>query len=73
MSIAELQKDLLKAAAQEIEDAGGETIAVQANVTDRQQVEDWIEETVTRLGRLDGAANLAGVVGKNWYYSGRGH
>jgi len=59
-----VQEDLLKAAVQQIEEAGGDVIAVQTNVTDRRKVEKWVEETVSRYGRLDGAANLAGVVGK---------
>jgi NAD(P)-dependent dehydrogenase (short-subunit alcohol dehydrogenase family) len=65
VSIADVQQNLLKVAVEEIEKAGGEVIAVQTNVTDRRQVENWIEETVKKYGRLDGAANLAGVVGKN--------
>jgi NAD(P)-dependent dehydrogenase (short-subunit alcohol dehydrogenase family) len=64
VSIADVQEDLLKEAVQQIEEAGGDVIAAQTNVTDRRQVEKWIEETVSRYGRLDGAANLAGVVGK---------
>jgi hypothetical protein len=62
--IADVQEDLLKAALQQIEEAGGGVIAVQTNFTDRRQVEKWVEETVSRYGRPDGAANLAGVVGK---------
>jgi hypothetical protein len=29
-----------------------------------EQVEAWIEKTVSQYGKLDGAANLAGVIGK---------
>jgi NAD(P)-dependent dehydrogenase (short-subunit alcohol dehydrogenase family) len=64
VSIADAREDLLKAAVQQIEEAGGDVIAVQTNVTDRRRVEKWVEETVSRYGRPDGAVNLAGVVGK---------
>lgn len=64
VSIADVREALLKAAVQQIEEAGGDVIAVQTNVTDRRRVEKWVEETVSRYGRPDGAANLAGVVGK---------
>lgn len=35
------------------------------DVSNRQSVEDWIAGIVARFGRLDGAANVAGVIGKN--------
>ncbi|KAM0425829.1 hypothetical protein ACHAPT_009080 [Fusarium lateritium] len=35
------------------------------DVGSRQQVEDWISKTIQRFGRLDGAANLAGVIPKS--------
>ncbi|KAM3414436.1 hypothetical protein BST61_g9601 [Cercospora zeina] len=37
------------------------------DVRNRQQVEEWIESTVKKFGRLDGAANIAGIVGKQIY------
>lgn len=40
----------------------------QVDVTSAKQVEEWIQETVTRWGRLDGAANLAGTVPKDHNY-----
>lgn len=33
------------------------------NVADSTQVDDWIAETIKAHGRLDGAANLAGISG----------
>ncbi|KAI9045466.1 SDR family NAD(P)-dependent oxidoreductase [Aspergillus affinis] len=35
------------------------------NVADKQQVESWIAEIKTKYHRLDGAANIAGIVGKD--------
>jgi len=34
------------------------------DVSKRDQVDAWIEETVKEHGRLDGAANVAGIIGK---------
>lgn len=34
------------------------------DVRDRTQVESWISSTLTRFARIDGCANLAGVIGK---------
>jgi NAD(P)-dependent dehydrogenase (short-subunit alcohol dehydrogenase family) len=30
------------------------------------EVNDWIAATIDKFGRLDGAANIAGTVGKQW-------
>lgn len=35
------------------------------DVTDRRAVDTWISDTVQHFGRLDGAANCAGVIGKH--------
>lgn len=34
------------------------------DVTKRLQVDEWIESIVSAFGRLDGAANVAGIIGK---------
>ncbi|CAK7245664.1 MAG: hypothetical protein STHCBS139747_007249 [Sporothrix thermara] len=73
LSVADNRKDALDAAVAEIKAqplAEGVTTAPQvyARVTDVRssaEVDAWIDETVRTLGGLDGAANLAGVVGKH--------
>ena len=35
------------------------------DVSDRAAVKSWIEKTVTKFGKLNGAANCAGVIGKH--------
>ncbi|KAK7425438.1 Short-chain dehydrogenase/reductase aba4 [Neonectria magnoliae] len=35
------------------------------DVSQRNQVEDWLDSVVNKFGRLDGAANVAGVIGKH--------
>jgi NAD(P)-dependent dehydrogenase (short-subunit alcohol dehydrogenase family) len=31
------------------------------DVSNAEQVDSWIKDTVAKLGRLDGAANIAGI------------
>ena len=50
------------AVVQEIQTAGGEATAVQADVSDREQVARLVEDTVGRYGRLDVLVNNAGVL-----------
>lgn len=64
LSLADVQEGPVKAAAEEIEKAGGKAIASVVDVRDRKQCEAWIEKTVQTYGKIDGCANLAGVIGK---------
>lgn len=63
--IADLQEAGLAAAVKDIEAAGGKVSSTVLNVRDRKAVESWIESIVGKFGKLDGAANLAGVIGKS--------
>ncbi|CAK7224701.1 hypothetical protein SBRCBS47491_005639 [Sporothrix bragantina] len=73
LSLTDNRKEALDAAVEEIKAqplAEGVSTApkVYARVTDVRssaEVNAWIDETVKELGGLDGAANLAGVVGKH--------
>lgn len=47
-----------------IEQAGGEGIFVEADVTDPGQVENMVEKTVATFGKLDVAFNNAGIAGQ---------
>jgi NADP-dependent 3-hydroxy acid dehydrogenase YdfG len=64
LSMADVQEDPLKELAAQLEKEGAIVMATVVNVTDREQVENWIKATVEKFGKLDGAANLAGVIGK---------
>ncbi|KAF2703721.1 NAD(P)-binding protein [Pleomassaria siparia CBS 279.74] len=64
ISIADVQEKPLQELASEIEKAGGQVLATVVDVSNRKQVEDWINATVDKFGKLDGAANLAGVIGR---------
>ena len=41
-------------------------ITTVVDIRDSDQVDHWIAKTVKHFGRLDGAANVAGVIGKNY-------
>jgi NADP-dependent 3-hydroxy acid dehydrogenase YdfG len=47
---------------EEIDDAGGKALAIEADVTDRAAAEALVERTVAELGRLDTVVNNAGVM-----------
>ncbi|RDW77730.1 NAD(P)-binding Rossmann-fold containing protein [Coleophoma cylindrospora] len=64
VSIADMQEGALQEAVKDIEAAGGTAMGTVVDVRDRKQVEDWISKTVEKYGKLDGAVNLAGVIGK---------
>jgi NAD(P)-dependent dehydrogenase (short-subunit alcohol dehydrogenase family) len=64
VSLADVQEEALKKVAADIEASGGKVISSVVDVRNRAQVEEWINKTVETFGKLDGAANLAGVIGK---------
>lgn len=65
LSLADINAKQLEAAAKTLADQGAKVIYTVVDVTDRSQVRNFIDRTVTELGRLDGAANLAGVIGRH--------
>ncbi|WP_406373997.1 SDR family NAD(P)-dependent oxidoreductase [Streptomyces sp. NBC_01550] len=56
------RKDRLEALAAEITQAGGTALAVEADVTDRDQAAAAIGRAVERFGRLDILVNNAGLM-----------
>ncbi|MEU0759272.1 SDR family NAD(P)-dependent oxidoreductase [Streptomyces microflavus] len=56
------RRDRLEALAAEITEAGGATLAVEADITDRDQAEAAVRQTVERFGRLDILVNNAGLM-----------
>ena len=64
LSLGDMNESLLQSTAEDITSAGGQAFATTLDVRNRSAVESWIFETVKREGKLDGAVNLAGVVGK---------
>jgi NADP-dependent 3-hydroxy acid dehydrogenase YdfG len=62
VAIAARRKDRLDELAGQIEAAGGRVLALEADITDREQAEAAVEQTVAGLGRLDTLVNNAGVM-----------
>jgi NAD(P)-dependent dehydrogenase (short-subunit alcohol dehydrogenase family) len=64
VSLADVQEKALDQVVADIKAAGGEAFGTIVDIRKRDQVEDWIKKTVDTYGQLDGAANIAGVIGK---------
>jgi NAD(P)-dependent dehydrogenase (short-subunit alcohol dehydrogenase family) len=60
--LADLQIDLAEEVASEIRVSGGRAKAMRIDVTDFPAVEQLVQETVTRTGRLDYIFNNAGIL-----------
>ncbi|ROT38010.1 BcABA4 [Sodiomyces alkalinus F11] len=67
LSLADVQQEGLEATKAAIEKAhpAAEVMLSVVDVRDHAAVDKWVSETVSRFGRLDGAANLAGVIPKS--------
>ncbi|KAJ5154459.1 Glucose/ribitol dehydrogenase [Penicillium coprophilum] len=70
LSLADLSENVLTIARETIEAEFGsstaETITTTAlDIGNASAVQDWIAGTVSHFGRLDGAANMAGTIGRN--------
>ena len=66
LSLADISQEQLDIAVIQIKEAVpnvSEIITSKCDVRDLSQVEAWIKQTVDKLGKLDGACNLAGTVG----------
>ena len=56
------RRDRLEALAAEIDQAGGTTLVVEADITDRTQAEAAVQQAVERFRRLDILVNNAGLM-----------
>jgi NADP-dependent 3-hydroxy acid dehydrogenase YdfG len=62
VAIAARRKDRLDALVTQIRQDGGTALAIEADVTDQEQVRTLVAHTVDSLGRLDTVVNNAGVM-----------
>lgn len=68
VSIADISQASLDEASKDLRNAGAEPeklLACQCDVRKLETVQDWLKQTVDKFGKLDGAANLAGVISKS--------
>ena len=56
------RRDRIEALAGRLDEQGGRTLVIEADVTDREQAESAVARTVAELGRLDIVINNAGVM-----------
>lgn len=66
ISLADVQQEALTATADSIKKSNPDIkiLTRTVNVASSKEVNDWITETLSHFGHLDGAANLAGIAGK---------
>jgi NAD(P)-dependent dehydrogenase (short-subunit alcohol dehydrogenase family) len=66
LSLADVQKEALAQVASAISEKYGNSAHTYVlDVRSRQSVDAWTAEIISKFGCLDGAANLAGVIGKS--------
>ena len=61
-ALADLDGEAARAAARRLDPGGDAVMGVGCDVTDPEQAERAVRETLARFGRLDGAVNAAGAV-----------
>jgi len=63
VTIADINSDQAESVAREIEGAGGNAVAIHADVSKKQDVRQLVEKTVERWGKIDVLVNNAAIVG----------
>lgn len=64
LSLADVNTRGLEEAAKSIEALGAKVIFTKTDCTKPADCKAWIQRTLDTFGKLDGAANMAGVIGK---------
>ena len=67
VSMADIQEDTMRAACEAIEKSGGQAMYTKVDIRNENAVDAWIAKTVETYGKLDGAANLAGVLPRTFH------
>ncbi|OAX85479.1 hypothetical protein ACJ72_00158 [Emergomyces africanus] len=65
VSLADISQSALDNAFTALGSSSDQVLITKVDVTSSAQVNAWISATVEKFGRLDGAANMAGVIGKH--------
>lgn len=64
LSLADVSQSSLDTAVQQLATPSEHILTTVVDVGSREAVEKWIDATMAKFGRLDGAANMAGYIGK---------
>jgi NAD(P)-dependent dehydrogenase (short-subunit alcohol dehydrogenase family) len=64
VSLADMNPNTLAEVEKEFHANDWSVLVTVVDVRKRKDVDDWINATVQKFGRLDGAANIAGIIGK---------
>jgi NAD(P)-dependent dehydrogenase (short-subunit alcohol dehydrogenase family) len=64
LALSDISEDALNKIVDEIRSSGAKATGTRVDVADSDQVDAWINATVKEFGKLDGAANIAGVESK---------
>jgi NAD(P)-dependent dehydrogenase (short-subunit alcohol dehydrogenase family) len=65
LALCDIQKEQLEAAVADLKSTGTDVVGTVVDVTSDKQVDSWIALTIEHFGKLDGAANFAGVERKS--------
>ena len=65
VAIGDLDEAALETAKEALKEYGSRVSFTKVNVAERASVDSWIKGVVERFGKLSGAANSAGVIGKH--------
>jgi NAD(P)-dependent dehydrogenase (short-subunit alcohol dehydrogenase family) len=65
VSISDIDEAGLQVVEAEFASEGWTVMTTKVDVSKRDEVEAWIDSTIAKYGRLDGAANVAGYIGKD--------
>jgi NAD(P)-dependent dehydrogenase (short-subunit alcohol dehydrogenase family) len=66
VSLADANPETLAEVEKEFKENNWPILVATVDVRNRNEVDNWINTTVQTFGRLDGAANIAGTVGRQW-------
>lgn len=65
VGIADVDPEALKVAEEYFSSLSASFTVSRVDVSKRLEVDSWIESITEKFGRLDGAANVAGIIGKH--------
>ncbi|KAK7753130.1 Short-chain dehydrogenase/reductase aba4 [Diatrype stigma] len=65
VAIADVDQDAMRNAEEYFTQQGAPFAVTKVDISKREEVETWIDGIVNKFGRLDGAANCAGIIGKH--------